>query len=147
MLHKCHSLEMSSHIFYRNMRMSSAANLLGALTLKVPVTFTAALRQQCFIFIFFIVQRKQVLTFHVNHLPSRGFRWNVRTCFLWKIKIKFPMLSATNFALRFKGWGLRSLSKLDFKGKEVADNWRNFVYNTSKVLYKDFLFLLPDKIV
>ena len=31
-------------------------------------------------------QRKQVLTFHVNHLLGRWFTWNVKTCFLWKKK-------------------------------------------------------------
>ena len=36
---------------------------------------------------FFVFLRKQVLTYHVNHLPSRWFTWNVRTYFLWKIII------------------------------------------------------------
>ena len=43
--------------------------------------------------IFFIFQRKEVLTFCVNHLPSRWFTWNVKTSFLWKKKKK-NLLSA-----------------------------------------------------
>ena len=57
------------------------------LTLKAPV-ITAADHNFLFIY-FFIFQRKQVLTFHVNHLPSRWFTWKVKTYFLWKIKKKF----------------------------------------------------------
>ena len=56
--------------------------LFLALTLKVPTQL-----KQTTIF-FFIFQRKQVLTFHVNHLLGRWFTWNVKTCFLWKIKKK-----------------------------------------------------------
>ena len=36
----------------------------------------------------FIFQRKQVFTYHINHLPSRQFTWNVKTCFFWKMKKK-----------------------------------------------------------
>ena len=36
--------------------------------------------------IFFFFPEKQVLTFHMNHLPSRWFIWNVKACFLWKMK-------------------------------------------------------------
>ena len=43
-------------------------------TLNAPIT-TAADTVYYF-------QRKQVLTFHVNHLPSRGIAENVKTCFL-----------------------------------------------------------------
>ena len=39
------------------------------LTLKAPVTTAAD--DSCFFLIFFILQRKQILTFHVNCLPSR----------------------------------------------------------------------------
>ena len=88
------------------------------LALKPPVTCSK--RKFLFYFILFIylffffqrkqvltfhvncLQRKQVLTFHVNHLLGRWFTWNVKTCFLWKKK-KNWMLSATNFAWRFKG--------------------------------------------
>ena len=49
-----------------------------------------------------------VLTFHVNHLLSRWFTWNVKTCFLWKIKIKFLTVLCYKFAWCFKGW-LRAL--------------------------------------
>ena len=38
------------------------------------------------ILFFLIFQRKQVLIFHVNHLLGRRFTWNIKTCFLWKIK-------------------------------------------------------------
>ena len=55
----------------------------GALTLKVPIT-TAA--DDILNFFFLIIQRKQVLVFHVNCVPSRHFTWNIKTCFLWKIK-------------------------------------------------------------
>ena len=42
-----------------------------------------------------IFQRKQVLIFHVNCLPSRWFTWNIMTCFPWKIKKKyFKMFAA-----------------------------------------------------
>ena len=53
------------------------------LTLNAPVT-TAA--DNNFLFFIFFFQRKQVWTFHVNHLLSRWFTWNIKTCFLWKIK-------------------------------------------------------------
>ena len=53
------------------------------LNLKVPITSAAN-----DIFFFFFFQRKQVLTFHVNHLLGRWFTWNVKTWFLWKIKKK-----------------------------------------------------------
>ena len=39
--------------------------------------------------IFFLVfPRKQDLTFHANWIHWRQFLWNVKTCFLWKIKKK-----------------------------------------------------------
>ena len=61
-------------------------------------------RRQFLLFFYLGFQIKQVLTFHVNHLLGRWFTWNVKTCFLWKIKKKkFRMSSATNFAWRFKG--------------------------------------------
>ena len=56
------------------------------LTLKAPIT-TAA--DDNFFLILFYFQRKQVLTVHVNCLFGRLFIWNVKTCFLWKIKKKF----------------------------------------------------------
>ena len=44
-------------------------------------------RHFIYLFIYFLIfQRKQVLIFHVNHLPSRRFTWNIKTCFLWKLK-------------------------------------------------------------
>ena len=55
------------------------------LTLKAPSNICSRRDSKSFLF-FFIFQRKQVLTFHVNHLPSRWFSWNVKTCFLWKKK-------------------------------------------------------------
>ena len=55
------------------------------LTLKAPNKICS--RRHSKIFIFFIFQRKQVLIFHVNSLPSGRFTWNIRTCFHLKIKI------------------------------------------------------------
>ena len=42
-----------------------------------------------------------VLTFCVNHLPSKWFTWNAKTYFFWKINNnkKFKMLSATDICL------------------------------------------------
>ena len=52
---------------------------------------------------FFIFQRKEVLTFHVNHLPSRWFTWSFKTYFLWKInKKKCSMLQILLDTLRVK---------------------------------------------
>ena len=63
-----------------------------ALNLKGPSKISSRWH---FIFIFLIFQSKQVLIFHVNRLPSRWFTWNIKTCFLWKIKkIYFKMSSA-----------------------------------------------------
>ena len=58
--------------------------------------------------IFFIFQRKQVLIFHVNRLPSRRFIWNVKTFFLWKIQKKkknnnLKILVCCSCDWRFKG--------------------------------------------
>ena len=55
------------------------------LTLKGPSRICSRWHSN---FFFFFFHRKQVLTFHVNHLPSRHFTWNFKTCFLWKIKKK-----------------------------------------------------------
>ena len=50
----------------------------------------------------------------MNHLLGRWFTWNVKTCFLWKIKKKFfRMSSAINFAWRFKSW-VTLLAKIFF---------------------------------
>ena len=51
----------------------------------VPLTLKASCKicSRGHLFFFSIFQRKQVLTFHV-----RGFTWNVKTWFLWKVKIK-----------------------------------------------------------
>ena len=65
--------------------MFSGRNKKIYFTLEAPVT-TAA--DNNFFYFFFIFQRKQVLTFHVNHLPGRWFTWNVKMCFLWKKKKK-----------------------------------------------------------
>ena len=56
------------------------------LTLKVPIT--TAWGDNFFFILFFIFQRKQVLTLHVNCLLGRRFTWNIKTCFPWKIKKK-----------------------------------------------------------
>ena len=72
-------------------------------SIQVPFT-TKADDNFILFFFFFFFRRKQVLTFHVNRLPSRRFTWNIKTCFIWKIKNEsFRMSSATNFAWRFKG--------------------------------------------
>ena len=62
------------------------------LTLKVPSKICS--RRQLFLF-FLIFQRKQVLIFHVNRLLlGRRFTWNIKTCFLWKIKKKYSKMSS-----------------------------------------------------
>ena len=58
---------------------------LFPLTLKVPSKICSRQHSNNF---FFIFQRKQVLTFHVNCLLGRQFTWNVKTCFLCKKKKK-----------------------------------------------------------
>ena len=65
---------------WRNEKLSENYHQLHLLTLKAPITTKA---DNNFDF-FFIFWRKQVLTFHVNHLPSRQF--TIKTCFLWKKK-------------------------------------------------------------
>ena len=65
------------------------------LTLKAPITTAAD--DKFFYLFFFIFQRKQVLTFHVNHLLEISKR-----VFSEKKK-KFRMSCATNFAWSFKG--------------------------------------------
>ena len=74
---------------------------IGVLILKAPIT-TAADDNYYFFFFFSMFQRKQILKFHVNRLLGRWFTWSVKTCFLWKIKKKSRMSSATNFARNFK---------------------------------------------
>ena len=61
---------------------------------------------------FFILQRKQVLKFHVNGLPSRRFTWNAKTCFLWKIKKNFLNVVCYKFCLMLQGIMLSMLGKL-----------------------------------
>ena len=87
-------------------------NMRILLTLKVPITtaaddvFSEKKKKKKKKKFFFFFQRKQVLIFHVNRLLGRQFTWNVKTCFLWKIKKKKKknwMSSATNFAWDFKG--------------------------------------------
>ena len=69
------------------------------LTLKAPITT----EQTTIFFFFFFFQRKQVLTFHVNHLLGRRFTWNVKTCFLWKMKKKFLNVICYNLCLVLYG--------------------------------------------
>ena len=71
----------------------SAAVVIGALILKAPIT-TAA--DDIFFFFFF---------FYFSELLSIQFTWNVRTCFLWKLKkenLECRLLQILLGALRVK---------------------------------------------
>ena len=60
------------------------------------------LKQMTILMIFFFIFRwKQVLIFHVNRLLGRRFTWNIKTCFLWKMK-KCRLLQILFSALRDK---------------------------------------------
>ena len=86
-------------------------NIIQNLTLKAP----SKICSRRHLFFFLIFQRKQVLIFHVNHLPSIQFTWKIRLVFFEKLKKKknFKMSSAvvvigalrvnSLFVLRFYG--------------------------------------------
>ena len=66
------------------------------------------------VFFFILFLQNKVVTFCMNHLPSRRFTWNFKSYFLWKnrtnnnkkqsnknMQIKNLRMSATKFAWRF----------------------------------------------
>ena len=93
------------------------------LTLKAPITTAADdILKYCFFFLIF--QRKQFLIFHVNRLPSRRFTWNIKTCFLWKIKNKIKskcrLLQILLRALRVKNKNQQNKTKKTTTKKQRA---------------------------
>ena len=77
---------------------------------------------KCF---FFIFQRKQVLIFYVNCLPSRRFTWYIKTSFLWKIKKKiFQNVVCCSCDWRFK-----------VKILGMVRNWGFLKFPVSRVFY------------
>ena len=97
-------------------------HLNSLLSLKVPSKICSR-RYSNFFFFFFIFQRKQVLTFHMNCLPSRQFTWNVKACFLWKKKKKKKKMSSVAVVIgALRGNLSKTCNNLFFANFDVSKN-------------------------